>query len=84
MESKSSGSGSVENAGEVEFVLLMYHHLVTNYPELRSSARLAIITPYRSQVKLFRNSFRNTFGVESEKVVDINTVDGFQVYTTFH
>lgn len=57
----------------------MYHKLVTKYPELKSSSRLAIISPYRHQVKLFREKFRETFGVESEKVVDINTVDGFQV-----
>ncbi|KAI5661475.1 hypothetical protein M9H77_20798 [Catharanthus roseus] len=77
-ESQPSGSGSWINVDEVEFVLVMYHKLVTKYPELKSSSRLAIISPYRHQVKLFREKFRETFGVESEKVVDINTVDGFQ------
>lgn len=77
-ESQPSGSGSWENVDEVEFVLLMYHKLISRYPELRSSARIAIISPYRHQVKLFRDKFRDTFGVESDKVVDINTVDGFQ------
>ncbi|CAK9160445.1 unnamed protein product [Ilex paraguariensis] len=77
-ESQPSGSGSWENVDEVEFVLLMYQKLVTRYPDLKSSSRLAIISPYRHQVKLFRDRFRNTFGVESDKVVDINTVDGFQ------
>lgn len=77
-ESQPSGSGSWVNVDEVEFVLLMYHKLVTRYPELKSSSRLAIISPYRHQVKLFRERFQDTFGVESDKVVDINTVDGFQ------
>ncbi|KAK9279538.1 hypothetical protein L1049_013217 [Liquidambar formosana] len=77
-ESQPSGSGSWVNVDEVDFVLLMYHKLVTRYPELKSSARLAIISPYRHQVKLFRERFQDTFGVESDKVVDINTVDGFQ------
>lgn len=78
-ESQPSGSGSWQNVDEVEFVLAMYHKLVSRYPELKSSSRLAIISPYRHQVKLLRQKFRETFGVESDKVVDINTVDGFQV-----
>ncbi|XP_016454624.1 putative helicase MAGATAMA 3 isoform X1 [Nicotiana tabacum] len=77
-ESQPSGSGSWQNVDEVEFVLAMYHKLVSRYPELKSSSRLAIISPYRHQVKLLRQKFRETFGVESDKVVDINTVDGFQ------
>ncbi|KAL2254379.1 UNVERIFIED_CONTAM: putative helicase MAGATAMA 3 [Sesamum indicum] len=77
-ESQPSGSGSWVNIDEVEFVLAMYSKLVSRYPELKVSSRLAIISPYRHQVKLFREKFRSTFGVESDKVVDINTVDGFQ------
>lgn len=77
-ESQPSGSGSWQNVDEVEFVLAMYHKLVSRYPELKSSSRLAIISPYRHQVKLLRQKFRETFGVESDRVVDINTVDGFQ------
>ncbi|XP_010267333.1 PREDICTED: probable helicase MAGATAMA 3 isoform X2 [Nelumbo nucifera] len=78
IESQPSGSGSWINVDEVEFILLMYHKLVTRFPELKSSSRLAIISPYRHQVKLFRERFHDTFGVESDKLVDINTVDGFQ------
>ncbi|KAK4339969.1 hypothetical protein RND71_041431 [Anisodus tanguticus] len=77
-ESQPSGSGSWQNVDEVEFVLAMYRKLVSRYPELKSSSRLAIISPYRHQVKLLRQKYRETFGVESDKVVDINTVDGFQ------
>ncbi|KAB5516168.1 hypothetical protein DKX38_026816 [Salix brachista] len=78
-ESQPSGSGSWVNADEVEFVLLLYHKLVTMYPALRSSSQLAIISPYRHQVKLFQDRFRDAFGQESKKFVDIQTVDGFQV-----
>ncbi|GAB4850823.1 hypothetical protein Ancab_030122 [Ancistrocladus abbreviatus] len=77
-ESQPAGSGSWINVDEVEFVLLMYQKLVSKYPELKSSSRSAIISPYRHQVKLFRQRFREMFEIESEKVVDINTVDGFQ------
>ncbi|KAL5703621.1 putative helicase MAGATAMA 3 [Ranunculus cassubicifolius] len=78
VESQPSGSGSWVNHDEVEFILLLYHKLVTNYPDLKSSAKLAIITPYRHQLKLIRDRFHEKFGVESKKLVDINTVDGFQ------
>ena len=69
----------------MEFVLLIYHRLVTMYPELKSSSQLAIISPYGYQVKTFKDRFKEMFGSESEaeRVVDINTVDGFQVkYST--
>ncbi|KAL7199938.1 hypothetical protein ACSBR2_022113 [Camellia fascicularis] len=76
-ESQPSG-GSWVNEDEVDFVLVLYRNMVTRYPELKSNSRLAIISPYRHQVKLFRERFQDTFGVESNKLVDINTVDGFQ------
>ncbi|KFK23045.1 hypothetical protein AALP_AAs62140U000200 [Arabis alpina] len=78
-ESQHPGAtGSRVNLDEVEFVLLMYHKLVTTYPELKSSSQLAIISPYNYQVKTFKDRFKDMFGTEAEKVVDINTVDGFQ------
>jgi senataxin len=78
-ESKLAGSESWVNVDEVEFVLLMYHKLVSMYPGLKSSSQLAIISPYSQQVKLLRDRFKSTFGVDSNKVVDITTVDGCQV-----
>ncbi|KAG6711208.1 hypothetical protein I3842_05G042000 [Carya illinoinensis] len=77
-ESKLSGSESWVNVDEAEFVLLMYHKLVSMYPELKSSAQFAIISPYSQQVKLLKDRFKTTFGVDSNKVVDITTVDGCQ------
>ncbi|OMO92078.1 putative helicase MAGATAMA 3 [Corchorus olitorius] len=77
-ESQPSGSGSWVNMDEIEFVLVMYHKLITMYPELKSSSQFAIISPYRHQVKLLQERFQDTFGVESKKLVDIGTIDGFQ------
>ncbi|XP_047319403.1 probable helicase MAGATAMA 3 [Impatiens glandulifera] len=77
-DSQPSGvGGSSVNEDEVEFVLNMYHHLVTNYPELKKGSRVAIITPYRSQVKLFIDRFLEMFGVPSKNVIDIMTVERF-------
>ncbi|KAL5074592.1 hypothetical protein RYX36_013576 [Vicia faba] len=78
-EAKPSGNGSWMNVAEVDFVLLLYQKLVTLYPGLKSGNQVAIISPYRQQVKLFQQRFEETFGVSAEKVVDICTVDGCQV-----
>ncbi|PON31162.1 P-loop containing nucleoside triphosphate hydrolase, partial [Parasponia andersonii] len=77
-ESQPSGSGSWVNADEVEFVFHLYKKLVSTYPDLKSSQQFAIISPYSAQVNLLKERFKNTFGVDSEKVVDITTVDGCQ------
>ncbi|KAG0463290.1 hypothetical protein HPP92_019359 [Vanilla planifolia] len=78
VESQPSGTGSWVNEDEIKFILLMYHKLVSQFSSLRSSSQLAIISPYRYQVKLLRERFQATFGERSDEVVDINTVDGFQ------
>ncbi|KAL6201676.1 hypothetical protein ACLB2K_025388 [Fragaria x ananassa] len=77
-EAMSEASGSWVNADEVEFVLNLYHKLVSRYPELKSSNYFAIISPYRAQVDLLKERFKSTFGVDSEKEVEITTVDGCQ------
>ncbi|OIW13193.1 hypothetical protein TanjilG_17549 [Lupinus angustifolius] len=77
-ETKPSGSGSWINNEEVDFVLFLYQKLVTLYPILKSGNQVAIISPYKQQVKLFEKRFEETFGVSPEKVVDICTVDGCQ------
>ncbi|CAI0375634.1 unnamed protein product [Linum tenue] len=77
-ESQPSGSGSYVNTDEVEFVLLLYRKLVSMHPELGSSSQFALISPYRYQVKLLQDKFKDNFGQDSREFVDIQTVDGFQ------
>ncbi|KAL6652887.1 hypothetical protein ACP70R_011812 [Stipagrostis hirtigluma subsp. patula] len=78
VESQPSGSGSWVNQDEVEFIALLYHQLALRYPDLKSSSQVAVISPYRHQVKLLKDHFRSTFGEQSKEVIDVNTVDGFQ------
>ncbi|XP_062185215.1 probable helicase MAGATAMA 3 [Phragmites australis] len=78
IESQPSGSGSWVNQDEVEFITLLYHELAMHYPDLKSSSQVAVISPYRHQVKLLKDRFRLTFGDQSKEVIDVNTVDGFQ------
>ncbi|TVU14519.1 hypothetical protein EJB05_37994, partial [Eragrostis curvula] len=78
IESQPSGGGSWVNQDEVEFITLVYHQLALRYPELKSSSQVAVISPYKNQVKLLKDHFRSTFGDQSKEVIDVNTVDGFQ------
>ncbi|XP_066368260.1 probable helicase MAGATAMA 3 isoform X2 [Miscanthus floridulus] len=78
IESQPSGSGSWVNQDEVEFITLLYHQLAMRYPELKSSPEVGVISPYRHQVKLLKDSFRSTFGDQSKGLIDVSTVDGFQ------
>ncbi|KAL2629456.1 hypothetical protein R1flu_014142 [Riccia fluitans] len=77
-ESQPPGSGSWVNHDEAEFVLVLYKCLVGRYPQLKDGPHVAVISPYKQQVKLIRELFRDSIGVEATKLVDINTVDGFQ------
>ncbi|KAJ3675167.1 hypothetical protein LUZ60_004209 [Juncus effusus] len=77
-ESQPSGSGSWVNREEVDFIVLLYHQIAIRFAELKSSNLVAIISPYRHQVKLLKERFKETFGENYDQVVDINTVDGFQ------
>jgi hypothetical protein len=67
------------NHEEAEFILVLYQCLTSKYPSLKELSNVAIISPYKQQVKLLRDMFRDAIGVEATRLIDINTVDGFQV-----
>lgn len=78
VESERSGNGSWVNEDEAEFVIHLHEKLVSRHTELKTSSRMAIISPYKHQVKLLRERFKEKYKSDSSKIVDINTVDGFQ------
>ena len=82
-ETQPVGSGSWINVDEVEFVLVLYRHLVARFPQLKGGPHVAVISPYKQQVKLFRERFKEVVGVENARLIDTNTVDGFQVNIRF-
>ncbi|KAK9812831.1 hypothetical protein WJX72_004417 [[Myrmecia] bisecta] len=73
-----AGSSSLVNRVEVEMVLCIYRELVHRYPQLKRTPAVAVISPYKAQVKLLREKFTEALGKEGAKMVDINTIDGFQ------
>lgn len=62
---------------------MLYRHLVARFPQLKGGPHVAIISPYKQQVKLFRERFKEVVGTENARLIDTNTVDGFQVSYLF-
>eukprot|EP00967_Tisochrysis_lutea_P036571 scaffold44044_cov20-Tisochrysis_lutea.AAC.1 len=52
--------------------------LLCRNPNLRKNASVAVISPYKAQVKLLREAFKTALGEEMARLVDVNTIDGFQ------
>ncbi|XP_024537137.1 probable helicase MAGATAMA 3 [Selaginella moellendorffii] len=77
-ETQPPGSGSYINSDEAEFVLVLYRHLIALYPELKGGPHVAVISPYKYQVTTLRTRFAEVLGKDAARLIDINTVDGFQ------
>lgn len=77
-EDVPEGSASIVNRAEAEFVLCLYKHMLGQVTELQDgTASVAVISPYKAQVKLLKDLFKQALG-EGAVRVDINTIDGFQ------
>jgi len=77
-ETVPEGSTSLINEQEAELVLSICGELMQRWPHLRTTTAMAVISPYKSQVKLLKERFSAALGPETAKMVDINTIDGFQ------
>jgi len=77
-EDVPEGSASLVNRAEASFVLCIYTTMLREIRELSDGASVAIISPYKAQVSLLRELFTQALGKERAKMVDINTIDGFQ------
>ena len=51
---------------------------MAQYPELKVGSKVAVISPYKQQVKLIRERLCDVVGVEAARLIDVNTIDGFQ------
>ncbi|KAF5835698.1 AAA domain-containing protein [Dunaliella salina] len=77
-ESVPLNGASIENKAEANMVLCVYREMVHRNPSLRKNASVAVISPYKAQVKLLREAFKTALGEEMARLVDVNTIDGFQ------
>ncbi|PSC70977.1 putative helicase MAGATAMA 3 [Micractinium conductrix] len=78
-ETVPEGSSSLVNEKEAEMVLQLYRELRHRHAALiGAKPSVAVISPYKAQVSLLRRLFKAALGEEAAKLVDINTIDGFQ------
>eukprot|EP00959_Pyramimonas_sp_CCMP1952_P078713 1645459-Pyramimonas_sp.AAC.3 len=72
------GSGSKANRDEAEAALALVKDLMVRFTELREPGLMAVISPYKEQVRLIKSLFKDKLGVEIAQGIDVNTIDGFQ------
>lgn len=73
-EASESGR-SVTNPGEAQLVVSLLRKIRASVP---STARIAVITPYKGQKRLIFKQIIDSNAKENLKGVDINTIDAFQ------
>ncbi|KAJ3097927.1 DEAD-box type RNA helicase [Phlyctochytrium planicorne] len=69
---------SLFNPDEITVCYNLVCMLCAKFPDLKFRSKIGIITPYKLQMLKLRDKFRNRFGEEGLKCLEINTVDAFQ------
>ncbi|TMW60307.1 hypothetical protein Poli38472_000349 [Pythium oligandrum] len=79
-QSQVSGSKSLRNLSEVDFILSLLSRLVVEqYPEIEWKRRIGIIAPYKQQIFELRAELQRWEQKHDVKLeIEVNTVDGFQ------
>jgi senataxin len=77
-EHSPEGSSSIQNVAEAQVVVSLYRELVHRNPGLKTKPSIAVISPYKAQVGLLRKLFLQALGPSKLRMVDVNTIDGFQ------
>lgn len=79
LDSKEERGGtSLANKAEALMAVHLYASLRELTNGLSAQSRVAVITPYAQQTNLLRRQFSDFLGPQYTKLVEINTVDGFQ------
>eukprot|EP00803_Ostreobium_quekettii_P007947 evm.model.scf_520.6 EVM.evm.TU.scf_520.6 scf_520:61854-71225(+) len=77
-ESKDEGSTSRYNKSEIELILALFREIIKTVPDVQTRPAIAVISPYKAQVKKMREYLNKAYPEEFAQLVDINTIDGFQ------
>ena len=77
-ESTPEGSGSRINKEEAQAALAVIRDLILKYKELREPGLMAVISPYKEQVRLIQKLLADHLPDDIAHGIDVNTVDGFQ------
>lgn len=71
------GNG-ISNEGEAAFAVQLFGRFKLEFPHLVGQDQVAVITPYRAQVRLLEQKFMREYGMDWGRMVEISTVDKFQ------
>jgi hypothetical protein len=77
-ESRDSGSSSTMNRGEANLATDLVIGFLRRFGVEAVPGGIAVITPYKRQMQLLQSMLRSRLSSEESKVVDVNTIDGFQ------
>ncbi|KAF2860825.1 hypothetical protein K470DRAFT_281910 [Piedraia hortae CBS 480.64] len=69
---------SLVNVAEAEAAMAIFNRLTTDFRDFDFTGKVGIITPYKSQLRLLKESFIRRFGKEVVDVVEFNTTDAYQ------
>lgn len=75
---KDDISRSFFNSSEARVALELVEKLFEFIPDGKITGKIGIISPYKEQIKILKNTFVRRFGQIILKEIDFNTVDGFQ------
>lgn len=78
-QSHVSGSTSLRNLSEVDFVVLLVRHLLAQYPTIDWRKKIGIIAPYKQQIVELSTRLERLESERDESLeIEVKTVDGFQ------
>jgi senataxin len=76
---QQSTGRSLVNVAEIEVAMQLFEHVTANYSkDFDFKGSVAIITPYKGQLKEFKNRFVQKYGERIFEMVEFNTADAFQ------
>ncbi|KAK4955436.1 hypothetical protein LTR28_006071 [Elasticomyces elasticus] len=69
---------SLVNIAEIDVAMGLYDRLTNDYQSYDFTAKIGIITPYKSQLRELKARFERRYGMAIYDVVEFNTTDAFQ------
>ena len=69
---------SLVNRAEINVAVSLYKRLMEDFRQYNFNNKIGIITPYKSQLRLLKETFSNIYGSSITDVVEFNTTDAFQ------
>ncbi|KAF2227186.1 SEN1 N terminal-domain-containing protein [Elsinoe ampelina] len=69
---------SLVNRNEIQVALSLYNRLTQDFADYDFDKKIGIITPYKSQLRMLKETFARQFGDSIMDKVEFNTTDAFQ------